>query len=447
MANSRFRKLNEFLLTSGTGKKQSAFGSFLADADLNFLENAEVEMNLEIERGEQRNCDKTDLIGQPTKKRRRQFRFRYSEFTPHQAFKWIAYKEGAVTAPTGTAANEVQTLTRSGTVSGGTFPLSLTLEGRTGSTKQIAWNAAPAVIQSAIVDQAHSLGKIIKPGDVVVSGDWTSGIVLTFGKRLRNANLPLLTVGNGAITGGGTIVNTQTTAGGNKYHTAQRSADGSKPLFSFAMGDKGGSIATRKYGDAVVSQVDFNTSADNTNVEMIVTVDCHFIPGEAVSIVVPACVNNPSVLATDFRLQMNGTFENRDLVSDSVSLNDNVPTGAAHSFDDIDITRAFQRGDQPSQETNTEFFGDSNHPIYQLAEQEFVEDNEIEVIRHYGNPGNRFTIIAPETKIKPQGSSLEGFSGEMRESTVKINGTPFGKSNLPVVYEFYGDQAMNFLSV
>ena len=445
MANTRWRKLNEFLLTSGIGKQQSAFGVFLSDADLNFLENAEVEMNLEIERGEQRNCSKEDIIGQPVKKRHRQFRFRYSEFTPQQAFKFIAYKEGAVEDPTGTAANEVQTLTRSGSVTGGTFPLSMTLEGRSGSTKQIAWNATPAMIQAAIVDQAHSLGKIIKPGDVVVSGDWTSGIVLTFGKRLRNANLPLLTVGNGAITGGGTIVNTQTTAGGNKYHTAQRSADGSKPLFSFAMGDKGGSIATRKYGDAVVSAIDFNTNIEQTNVEMIVTVDCNFIPGEAAAIVVPACVNNPSVLATDFRIQFDDTFENRDLVSDSVSLNDNVPTGAAHSFDDIDITRAFQRGDQPSQDTNSEIFGDSNHPLHALAENEFVEDNEIEIIRHYGNPGNRLTIIAPETKIKPQGNQLEGFNGEMRESTIKINGTPFGKSGLPLTYEFYGDQTVSFL--
>jgi len=443
--NARWRKLNEFLLTSGVGKKQTAFGSFLADADLNFLENCEVEMNLEIERGEQRNCDKQDLRGQPVKKRRRQFRFRYTEFTAHQAFKFIAYKEGSVTSPTGTVANEVQTLTRSGSISGGTFPLSLALEGRTGSTKQIPYDATAAQIQAAIVDQAHSLGKIIKPGDVVVSGDWTDGIVLTFGKRLRNANLPLLVVGNGAITGGGTIVNTQTTAGGNKYHTAQRSADGSKPLFSFAMGDKGGSIANRKYVDAVVSAVDFNTNIDQTNVEMIVTVDCNFLVGEASTIVVPVCVNNPAVLATDFRIKFGETFENRDLVSDAVSLNDNVPTGAAHAFDDIDITRPFQRGDQPSQETNTEFFGNSVHPMYTLAENEFVEDNEIEVIRHYGNPGNRFSIIAPETKIKPQGNSLEGFQGELRESTIKLNGTPYGKSGLPLTYEFIGDQAISFL--
>lgn len=446
MANARFRKLNEFLLTSLIGRMQAAFGMPLLDSALDTLENCEVEMNLEIERGEQKNCDKMFIIGQPVKKRRRQFRFRFTDPTPHQMFKYTAYMTGAVEDPTGIAQNEVQTLTRSGTVDGGAFQLAMTLEGRSGVSKPISWNATNQQILAAIIDQAYSLGKIIKPGDVTVTGVWGTGIILTFGKRLRNANLPALTITGSTITGGGSIVVAQTTAGGNKYHTAQMSADGTKPLFSFAMGDKGGSIANRKYTDAVVSAVDFNTNIEQTNVEMIVTVDCHFVPGEASTIVVPACVNKPAVLATDFRIKFGGTFEQRDLVSDAVTLNDNVPTGAAHAFDDIDITRAFQRGDSPSQDTNTEIFGNSNHPLHALAENEFVEDNEIEVVRHYGNPGNRFTIIAPETKIKPQGNQLEGFSGEMRESTLKLNGTPYGKSGLPVTFEAYLDQTVSFLS-
>lgn len=444
MANTRWRKVNEFLVTSGTGKKQSAFDVPMADEDLDTLENCEVEMSVEIERGEQRNCDKTDVIGQPLRRRHRQLRLRYSEFTPHQAFKWIAYKEGAVEDPTGTAANEVQTLTRSGTVNGGTFILGFNLEGRTGSTKPIPYDAGAAVIQAALTNVAASIGKIIKPGDVTVTGTWGGGIALTFAKRLRNANLPLLTVDNSDIDGGGTVAIAQTTPGGNKYHTAQRSADGSKPLFSFAMGDKAGSIATRKYKNAVVLSVDFNTSIDQTNPEMIVVIACDFNPEEIEGFPVPDCVNQLAVKAEDFRIKFGGTFENRDLVSDTVSLNDNVPIGGAFVFDDFDVTRPFQRGDQPSQDTNTELFADSNHNLYVLAENEYVEDNEIEVIRHYGTPGNRLTIIAPETKIKPQ-SSFEGFSGEMRESTIKINGTPYGKTGLPVTYEAYLDQAVAFL--
>ncbi len=451
MSNATWRKLNQFFAASGSGKIQSGansgFGNFLADSAIDTLENCEVEQNMTIEYGEQRNCDKQDLTGQPVKRRRRQFRLTFTDPTPHQMFKYIAWKEGAVTSPTGTAANEVQTLTRSGTVSGGTFPLSLTdFEGRSGTTKQIPYNATAAQIQAEIINQAYSLGKIIQPGDCIVSGNWTSGIVLTFAKRLRNANLPLLAVSNSLITGGGSIVNTQTTAGGNKYHTAQRSADGTKPLTSFATGDKSGSIATRKYGDAVVSQVDFTASSDQTNVQMVVIVDCHFVPGEVTSFVVPSCVNSKPVLAQDVRLKFGGVYEHRDLVSDSVSLSDNVPVNAAHAYDDIDVTRPFVRGDQPTQEFTNEIFGDENHYLYQLAENCFVEDNETETIRHYGNPGNRFTIIAPETKIKPQSGGLDGFASEDKRSTIKTAQTPYGITGIPVTYEAYLDQTTSFLT-
>ena len=359
----------------------------------------------------------------------------------------IAYQTGAVTAPVGTAANEVQTLTRTGTVSGGTFPLSLAnFEGRSGSSRAIAWNATAAQIQAAIVDQAKTLGKIIKPGDVMVTGDWTSGIVLTFAKRLRNTNLPLMTVNNSAITGGGTITAAQTTAGGQNFHTAQRSADGTKPLFSIATGDQNGSVATRKYGDAVVDSIDFTANPDQTNVQMTVVICCNFNPEEVSSFSVPACVKLPAVRVEDVRLKIDGTFENRDLVNHAISLNDNVPVKAAFVFDDIDVTAPFVAGDQPTQQFTTEIFGDSSHSLYHLAENEYVEGNEVEFITHFGNPGNRVSVIADETKIKPQGQ-LEGFSGEANQSTVKFTGTPYAITDIPVRFEAYLDQAVAFLSV
>lgn len=447
MANPTWRKVNQFFASSRIGKKQSAFGTFLADEDINWMERCDVEINLTVETSERRSCDGQDIVDEKVRRRRRQFRLTFNDPDPHTKFKYVAWKEGAVTAPTGTVANEVQTLTRSGTVNGGTFPLSLSnFEGRSGTTKQIPYDASPAAIQAAIVDQAKSLGKIIQPGDVAITGNWGTGIVMTFGKRLRNANLPLLTVGNDDIDGGGTIVNTQTTAGGNKYHTAQRSADGSKPLTTFATGDKNGSIATEKYGDAVVSSVDITASNEQTNSKMVVIVDCHFIPEETTEFEVPECVNTLGVEAEDIRLKFNGIFEHRDLVNDSVSLNDNVPLNAAHKFDDPDITSPFVRGNQPSQEFQTELFANADHPLRRLALNQNVSGNHIETIRHYGNPGNRFTIIAPETKIKPQGNQLDDFSGEADESTIKLNGTPYGITGIPVTYEAYIDQTVAFLS-
>src|SRR5687768_13959097 len=138
--NARWRKINQFLASSGIGKRQSAFGTFLADEDLDTKENCTLEHDLEIEYGQELNCEQRDLIGEPVERRLRRFRLTFNNPTPRTCFRWIAYKEGSVTAPTGAPADEVQTLTRSGTVSGGTFTLSISLEGRSGTTQPIAYD-------------------------------------------------------------------------------------------------------------------------------------------------------------------------------------------------------------------------------------------------------------------------------------------------------------------
>ncbi len=444
--NSRWRKINEFLVVSNTGKKQTGLGAFLADADLNVRENCQVEIDLEIERGTERSCDNRDLTGEPVKSRYAKFRLTYENPTPLQMFRMVAYKEGAVTAPTGAPANEVQTLTRSGSVVGGTFTIGITLEGRSGLTKPIAFDASPALVLAAIIDQSKTLGKIIKPGDIAVTGDWTAGIVLTFARRLGKADLPLIVVGNTNITGGGSISVAQTTPGGQNFHTAQRSADGSKPLFSLATGDQNGSIATQKFGDAVVDSIDFAVDTGKVNVSMTVVICCNFIPDLVSNFAVAPCVKLPAVRVQDVRVKINGNFENRDLVSHAVSLNDNVPKAAAFVFDDIDVSIPFVSGDQPVQSFTTEIFGDAGHPLYALANNEYVTGNEVEFITHFGNPGSRVSVIGGETKIKPQGQ-LAGFSGEANQSTVKFTGTPYSITGLPVRYEASLDQSTAFLSV
>lgn len=446
MRNTKWRKLNQFFVVSGAGKKQPAFGEFLTDNALDTLEPCEVEIDLVVERGEERNCDKRDLIGQPVKSRMRRFRLTYERFTPLQAFRMIAYKEGAIDAPVGAAFNEVQKLTRTGEVTAGTFTISLSLEGRTGTTKPIAWNASNAAILAAITGQLGTLGKVVHPGDVAVSGDWATAISLTFAKRLGKANLPLVAINNAGLVGGGTVVPTQFTAGDNHKHAARRTADGSKVLFSFATGDKGGSIATQKYGDAVVESIDFTCNPDQTDVSMTVVVAARFNPEEAADFVVPPCVNAPSVKVTDVRIKIASAYQHRDLVNHAVSLNDNVPVKAAFAFDDIDVSAPFVAGNQPTQEFTSEFFADSNNPLYQLALEEYVEGNEVEFLTHFGNPGNRLSIIADETKIKPQ-AQIDGFSGEADESTVKISGTPFGITDIPVRYEAYLDVATQFCQI
>jgi len=445
---ARWLKLNQFLVVSGEGKIQPVLGTFPADAYFDTRENCEVEVDLEIERSEQLSCNNRDLIGEPLKTRYRRFRLTYNSPTPQQIFRQIAYFAGSVDAPVGTPANEVQTLTRSGTVSGGTFTLSFSLEGRSGTTKPIAWDASNAAILAALTNAAATIGKIIKPGDVAVSGDWTGGVVLTFAKRLRNTNLPLLTVDNTNITGGGSIAIAQTTAGDQNFHAAQRTDDASKVLFGLALGNKADSTVTEKYGDCVSESINFTIDAEQTNIQMQVTICANFNPDAFTSFSVPACTNLPPVLAVDTRLKINGVFRHRNLVNHAIALSDNVPVGAMFGFDDVDISVAPVAGARPTQEHTTELFHDradtNSVSLRQLALDELTESNEVEFITHLGNPGNRVSIIADETKIKPQGQ-LDGFSGDAEQSTIRLIGTPYGISDIPVRFEAYLDQSVAFL--
>jgi len=91
--------------------------------------------------------------------------------------------------------NAVQTLTVTGTPTGGTFRL--TFQGI--ETANIAYNAAAAAVQSAL-EAISSIGA----GNIVGSGGALPGtpVVLTFAKNLAAEPLPLITVTTAAFTGG-----------------------------------------------------------------------------------------------------------------------------------------------------------------------------------------------------------------------------------------------------
>src|SRR5690606_6380118 len=97
----------------------------------------------------------------------------------------------------------------------------------------------------------------------VASDIWgTNALTLTFDERLGKANLPLLTVDNTNITGGGTIVAAQDTAGDQNYHAVTRSTSRVKPPISFASGSDSDTDRVEKYADYVCESVNLNASLD-----------------------------------------------------------------------------------------------------------------------------------------------------------------------------------------
>jgi hypothetical protein len=107
-------------------------------------------------------------------------------------------------------ANAVQTLTITGTPTGGTFKLAF--QGQT--TAAIAYNASAATVQSALEALSN-----VDPGDVTASGGALPGtpVVLTFGGRYAGADVSQIMAVDVALTGGTdpTASVAKTTTGGS----------------------------------------------------------------------------------------------------------------------------------------------------------------------------------------------------------------------------------------
>lgn len=100
---------------------------------------------------------------------------------------------GALTVAT----DEIQAITKSGTVSGGTF--TITYSGQT--TSAIAYDASAATIQAALEALSN-----LAPGDVFVSGGpiSTGRVHIRFAGTLAGTNVAAITVDSTSLTGGGT---------------------------------------------------------------------------------------------------------------------------------------------------------------------------------------------------------------------------------------------------
>jgi hypothetical protein len=129
------------------------------------------------------------------------------------------------TTATISGVNEVQTLSISGTPTGGTF--TLTFDGQTTAT--IAYNANAAAVQAALIALSN-----VGASDVVCTGGALPGtpVVITFGGALAHTDVALITAASGGLTGGSTPTASValTTAGGPGPTQAQITA--AEPLTS-----------------------------------------------------------------------------------------------------------------------------------------------------------------------------------------------------------------------
>lgn len=206
MANHEDRKINRFLCVSGAGLVQVDANTPVPTIDLDTRDKCDVTLSEVINRRITRDCKDRYPIKTQITDRLLRVALNYTEVTPQIMYRWLAIFLGASTAPTGAPANEVQRLSRSGTVSGGTFTLAMTLEGRLVTTKPIAWNATISQVIDALT-AARML--YIQPGDVTGVGGTPQAEDLTVvGTCTGDGNLPVtVTAANSPALAAGKTIN------------------------------------------------------------------------------------------------------------------------------------------------------------------------------------------------------------------------------------------------
>lgn len=429
MANTRQVLSDRFIAVNGAGKRQSAWDTPMANSDLDTRDKCTITREEVVTRRDYRDCEDVDIVDSKVDSRFARWTLTYTEINAQILARWSFLHLGASTAPTGAPADEVQTLERTGTVSGGTFAVTVTLEGRTAKTKPIAWNASTAAIQAALTASGM---KFIEPGDVTVGGDWTGGITLTFTGRLAKANIPVVVIDATLLTGSTPGISvTETAAGAQNAHVGSRSTTRVKPLISFALGWVNVANRVEKFINAVVESATPTLSLDG-DVGLTVTL---LSPWEYDSIEesfsIPSCTQINALQSKDCRVSINSVWQTTDINTLTVPVNDAVPTDrlSAFGFDGIDVER-FERGRQPVYgPISASIFGSETDSLYTLAQNERTQ-SAVPVIIHFGMPGDRCTWNFPDTEIRFQTNRL-GEAGDARYSTIQIDGQPFKDGTNP----------------
>jgi hypothetical protein len=122
------------------------------------------------------------------------------------------FTQGTVLGRIGTtSANDVQTISDTGTITAGTFTLSGTnpITGATFTTAAIAYNAAASAVATAVSTALGVTGATVTGGGGALPGADTT---LTFSGTLAGMPIPLLTANNAGLTGG-TLAVAHTTVG------------------------------------------------------------------------------------------------------------------------------------------------------------------------------------------------------------------------------------------
>lgn len=399
---------------SGSYKRQTAFGTPLATADIDTRhpQSAPTFPGRTITREEIRDCTGEYVIREDITSRLARLSFSF-DADPRNLAGWLAYAQGAAAAPSGTQTAVVWTVTITGVLTAGFFTISHTNEGITDSV-DIPFGSTIAEIQT-LIDTLRT----VKPGQILVAGTTlpTGPFTLTGTGKFAAGPVTIPTITNTSLVGG-TAAIALTTAGANKTALITRTTNDQGPLTSLIVGYDGDSTDPDKYKDVATNAVTIRGALrGKVSVEIEVLGSQDLIP--VAGYVMPACVNIDPVYTRDCRAVIDGTFASEQMREFSYTYNNNIFSGDdAFPYDDIDIVR-LEHGDRTSSFTFS-VYGSKGDTLYDLAEDETI----VPVRLLIGPPVKRVEINAPKTNVRLEDNPVT-FAGEALRSAMGIVGTPF----------------------
>lgn len=156
---------------------------------------------------------------------------------------WLGMGQETVTG----GVSAVQTLTASGTVSGGTFTITYTIGGTAYTTAPIAFNATAAAIATAVLAAVP-----FWPAGTVTGGGGpisTTAVTLTFSGVLANQPMPLPTVNSTGLTGTTPVITPTSTTTGVPYTHVATPADTGGFWFGIFKSVGKSTVARHQYND------------------------------------------------------------------------------------------------------------------------------------------------------------------------------------------------------
>lgn len=434
MLSHRGRKL--VVAFSGAYKRQTAFGTALATADIDTRhpQAAPTYPGRTITREEIRDCTGEYVIREDITSRLARLAFSF-DCDARNLAGWLAYAQGVAAAPSGTQTAVKWTITVTGPPTDGFFLINHTFEGSTDSVA-IPFDATNNEIKALLATL-----RTIKKGNFTLTGSMPAGPLVIEGfNGLAGGVVAIPTIDDTDLTGGGASI-AQTTAGTSKTAQITRTTEDQTPLTSLIVGFDGDDTNPDKYKDMVVNTITIRGQLRQKiqiDLELVGSLDT--VP--VADYVMPACVNISPIYTKDCRAIIDGDFVTSNMREFTYTFSNNIFTGDdPFPYDDIDVVR-LEHGDRTSSFTFS-VYGSKGDDLYDLAEAETVVPVRLLV----GPPAKRVEINAALTNVKLEDNPIS-FAGEALRSAFGIVGTPFydsGTAGTPDKVIYYGPETGTLL--